>query len=262
MPHFVNIKTMDIFFVFAFGAVVGSFLNVCIYRLPADRSVVSPPSSCPSCGKRLRAAELVPVISFLLQRGRCKGCGTGISMQYPAVELLTAVLFVASFLKFGATPDLLFNTVFICLLIVLTFTDINTQIIPDQVNALAALTGLAYALYRGQFVNGLLAAILGAGFMYCVYLAGTKIYKKEAMGGGDIKLTFAAGAFFGTGMIVPVMFGSYFLAAAIILPMLLLGKKGRTDEIAFGPFIALSALIFIFFGVQIMEWYLGGRFIV
>ncbi|MDH7571339.1 MAG: prepilin peptidase, partial [Armatimonadota bacterium] len=192
----------------ALGLVVGSFLNVCIWRMPHDLSVVNPPSHCPACKTRLRARDLVPVLSFLLQRGRCRYCGARISWRYAVVESVTAAAFLLLFLVHGASPALFFDAVLVAALIAIFAIDLEHYIIPHELNWACILSGLAREGWGVLTTGGLAhpvripvpgggalpvpASVFGALFGAAVFLAigflGTKLFKKEAMGGGDLRL--------------------------------------------------------------------------
>ncbi len=242
---------------FVAGLVFGSFLNVCIFRLPRGESIAFPPSQCVKCGNRLGVLELFPVISFILLKGKCAHCGEKISIKYPLVELLTGLIFVALFLKFGFSASLAFFLVIGSLLILIIFTDLETQIIPDSANVIFVVTGLLYGIYRGSFCDSLAGVLGGFFIMYGIFRLGTAVYKKEAMGGGDIKLATGFGALFGLQDLILALFLSFIIGAVIAVFYLVYNNKGRHQEIPFGPSMALAAFIVIFFGKALWRWYLG-----
>jgi len=184
-------------FAFIFGAAVGSFLNVCIFRLPERQSIIKPGSHCPNCLKPLRFYDNIPFISFLLLRGKCRDCGEKISWRYPGVEFLTAVLAAMLFLKFGLTVKFFVFFLFISVLIVITFIDLDHQIIPD----ILTLPGIplfflaAVFLVKVPWLDALLGLIIGGGTLLVIALAYEFISKREGMGGGDIKLLAMIGGF-------------------------------------------------------------------
>lgn len=253
-------------FIFIFGLIIGSFLNVCILRLPEGRSIVVGSSSCMSCNTRLTFLDLVPLLSYIFLRGKCRHCGQKISPIYPIVESLTAVLFILLFIEFGLTYKLIVYMAVAAVLIVLSFIDFRHMIIPNGlIIALIVIGGI-------QLVTAILtgpAGIFGVWSDYVIgFFAGgvplllialfcTFLLKKEAFGGGDIKLMAAAGLIIGwrltiTSYIIGIIIGA--IAGVILLAT---GKKKRGDEIPFGPALALGILISIFFGNALINWYVG-----
>ena len=240
------------------GLLVGSFLNVCIYRIPKGKSVIFPPSACPGCDKRLGPLELVPVLSYIFLRGKCRSCGVRISFRYAAVEMLTALLFWLCFWRFGLTPEMGFSIVFTSLLLIAVFIDIDTMELPDGISLACAAVGLIYGItVKNSLLFSLLGATAGFWLMYIIYKAGSAIYKKEAMGGGDIKLVAATGTFLGWQGTLFSVYLAFFLAFIILLPALLTGIKKRQDSVPFGPALAVGAMIVLFWGSIIWNWYAG-----
>jgi len=246
--------------IFVLGLCIGSFLNVCIYRMPENRSVVTPPSACPDCGHRLRWWENIPVLSYLLLKGKCSGCGTTISIQYPLVELLTAILGLALWFKFRLSTQFFIMFAFSCSLIVVTFIDLAHRIIPDMIS----IPGIAAGVLASYFLPGMdiwdsiLGALAGGGMLYLVTWGYYLVTKKIGMGGGDIKLLAMIGAFLGWQAIPFVVFFSAVIGSVIGIAYILISSKGRDFQIPFGPFLALAAEIQILFGERILEFYLSG----
>jgi leader peptidase (prepilin peptidase)/N-methyltransferase len=255
-------------FVFVFGLLIGSFLNVCIYRLPGGRSIVSPPSSCPACGSPVRFYDNIPVVSYLVLRGRCRSCGARISPQYPFVEFLNGILYVAVVLRFGMEEPLvtLMYFVFVSALTVIFFIDMKHQIIPNSITLPGIPLGIVLGalLFPDPFARsdalGVRAAVTGAvaggGAFYLIAVAGKVMLKKDAMGGGDIKMMTMVGGVIGwKGVIVTTFIGSLL---GSVTGILLIALKGRQwgARIAFGPFLALGALVTLFFGEEIMAAWL------
>lgn len=237
---------------FIYGLFIGSFLNVCIYRLPAGESIVTPPSHCPNCGRRLGARELLPVVSFLWQRGRCRGCGSAIAWRYTLVELATAMLFAVLAWHFG-WPDILWQAAFYAVLVVVFFIDLDHQLIPDQlVLLLLGITVLVLSLGRGvPWGSALIGGLVG----FCLFLL-LAVLSNGGMGGGDIKLVAVLGLWFGWQQLLLLMFLA-FLGGGLVGGMLLVLKlKSRKDGIAFGPFLVLAAFIVSLWGNQLITWYL------
>ena len=242
------------------GACVGSFLNVCVYRWPADKSVVSPPSSCPACGARIRWYDNVPVLGWLWLRGRCRSCGTRISVQYPLVELFTALLWVMAVWRFGFTWQALATALFFTILLGIALSDAATYIIPDQFTIGGTVLGLALSFAPGGItpLRSFIGAVAGFGLLWLVAVLGEWAFKKEAMGGGDIKMMAMVGAFLGPlGVMLTVFLGALF-GSLIFGPISV--KTGKL--VPFGIFLALGAAITEPFGSAMIDWYvrsfLGG----
>jgi leader peptidase (prepilin peptidase) / N-methyltransferase len=236
------------------GAAIGSFLNVCVHRWPEDRSVVSPPSSCPGCGARIRWHDNVPVLGWLLLRGRCRACGTGISVQYPLVELMTASLWVAAVARFGLSWQALATALFFTILLGIALTDARTYIIPDEFTLGGLGIGLALSFAPGGItpVQSLAGAALGFGLLWLVAVVGEWMFKKPAMGGGDIKMMAMVGAFLGPIGVVLTIFLGALIGSLIFGPISL-----RTGKLVpFGIFLALGAAITEPWGDAITQWYL------
>jgi len=258
--------------VFIFGAVLGSFLNVCIHRMPKSESVVWPRSHCPKCLKRIPGYDNIPFISFILLRGRCRFCRQKISLRYPLVELITALLFVAFFMRYGLSFNFFFYVVLACSLIIATFIDIPHRIIPDEVSVGGMLVGFILSSIRGvnldpisfsfkPMVGSLLGIIIGGGAIYLTGWLFDIIYFKllknppingetESMGGGDVKLLAMIGAFLGWPRALLTFFIAPFFGALFGI-ITLITKKDHT--IPYGPFLSLAALISIFWSDKILH---------
>lgn len=248
-----------IFTVFAFGACIGSFLNVCIYRLPLKISVVTPPSSCPVCKEPIKFYDNVPIISYLILRGKCRKCGTTISAKYPAIEFLTGMMAVATWVYFDISGSAIVYFIFISSLIVITFIDIEYKIIPNVIT----LPGIPIALLAASFIlpemtplKAIIGILAGGGSLYAVALIYAFLTGKEGMGGGDIKLLAMIGALTGIkGVILTVLLSSISGTIAGIGTMILQRKKDLKLAIPFGPFLSIGAIIHLFFGDQLINWY-------
>lgn len=235
------------------GAAVGSFLNVCIYRWPEGLSVVRPPSRCPACETPIKWYDNVPILGWMWLRGRCRACGVRISVQYPAIEAATALLWVAAALRFGWSWQTLSTAIFFTLLLGIALTDARTYIIPDEFTWGGLAIGLALSFAPGgiTWLNALLGAALGFGLLYAVAVAGEWVFKKPAMGGGDIKMMAMVGAFLGpSGVLLTVFLGALF-GTLIFGPISIKTKK----LVPFGIFLALGAAIAEPWGAAITEWY-------
>lgn len=234
--------------VFVLGAVLGSFLNVCIYRLPREESVVFPTSHCPQCGKNILPFDNIPIISWLILRGKCRSCGKKIPAHYPLVELLTAVLILPLYQKFGLTSELFFSAVFVSVLIVGFFTDLFEQIIPDEIVIVGLIAGFSRALLNGSFFDSLFGAAAGFAVFFVIEKLAKIIFKKEGLGFGDVKLAAMLGAFLGTAGFWNTFLLSYFLGAIVSLSLLFFKIKKMGEYIPFGPFLILGAAATFVFG--------------
>jgi leader peptidase (prepilin peptidase)/N-methyltransferase len=247
----------------AVGAATGSFLNVVIHRLPQRQSVVAPRSHCTTCQRIIPWYDNIPVLSWFVLRGRCRQCGEPFSFRYPMVELLTAVLLLALLAKFGLSLGLLFAFYFACSLLVVTYIDLDHRIIPDRVTLPAIAVGLLLALVApaavrvGAVQSWALGTLVGGGVLWLVAWGYERATGREGMGGGDIKLLAMIGAFLGwQGVLVTLLLASFIGSAIGIAWMLARGADTKL-AIPFGPFLALGALVALFWGEQIVAWYVG-----
>lgn len=240
---------------FAVGAIVGSFLNVCASRLPKGRSLWMPGSACPACASPIRWYDNIPVLSFLLLRGRCRDCAGRIAWRYPIVEMTTALLFAGAYLRIGWRADLVLALLFLCVLVVITAIDIEHQLIPDRVTLPGIVAGFAgsVATGRGSWSEPLVGILLGGGVFFVIILL-----SGGGMGGGDMKLGAMIGAFLGWKLLLPALFLAVFLGGVVAAALLAAGRKGRKDPIPFGPFLAFGAAVSLFWGGGIVQWYLSG----
>lgn len=252
-------------FVFVMGTIVGSFLNVCIYRLQRSESIVSPGSHCPACNKPILWHDNIPVMSYLFLAGKCRFCKKPISPRYILVELLTGFVFAALFAAFGLSPKFGAYLLLVSGLIVVTFIDLDTRTIPDHVTfpgiaigplaALAAPSIMDEASRMAAFLNSIGGVALGAAMIFGIAFFGKMIFRKEAMGEGDIFLLAMIGAFLGWKLVlltffIAPMFGA---VAGVIL------KLTRGDEtMPYGPYLSLGAVISIFFGSRILSYLFYG----
>jgi len=238
------------------GAVVGSFLNVCIYRIPSGSSIALPASHCPACGDPIKFYDNIPIISYLILRGKCRHCNERISPIYPAVELLTAIMSVLLFRRYGLSLGYLFSFLFTCALIVITFIDLRHQIIPDVISLPGIpLFALAAIFFMDvTFRDSLIGILAGGGFLFLVALGYQLLTKREGMGGGDIKLLAMLGGFLGwQSLWFIIMVASLIGAVAGISFMVSKGKDSRY-AIPFGPFLSIAAVAYLFWGDTVMRW--------
>ena len=266
--------------VFLFGLVVGSFLNVCIVRLPREQSIVSPRSQCPRCRTLIRWYDNIPLVSFLALRGKCRSCGLPISWRYPLVELLNGLLYLWAFAAFGLTGEAGVVMALCSALLVITFIDLDHQIIPDVITLPGMVIGLlaaplfmsalepplAFGLgrlvpsagtYLTGFVNSLVGLVLGAAPLFIIGWLWERLRKVEAMGGGDVKYMGMVGSFLGwKGAFLTIMLGA--LTGSIVGMTLIALKQHQMDRvIPFGPYLAFGTLLTLFYGADIIDWYFG-----
>jgi leader peptidase (prepilin peptidase)/N-methyltransferase len=236
-----------------FGLAFGSFLNVCILRLPHDRSLLTPPSSCPKCGHLIGWRDNIPVLSWLLLRGRCRWCQAPISGQYPLVEALVAGLWVAAALYYGLTLHALAAALFATILLGIAITDARHYIIPDEFSFGGLAIGLLLSLRLGGpgLVDALIGGAVGFGLLQVVAVVGKWMFKEEAMGGGDIKMMAMVGAFVGWRGVVLTLFGGAVLGLLIFVPFTLKQKR----LVPFGVFLAGAAALTFVFGDAVIGWY-------
>lgn len=248
---------MTVFF-FLFGLIVGSFLNVCIYRLPLDKSIIHPPSSCPECGERIRFYDNIPVISYVLLLGKCRHCRKSVSLVYPVVESITGLLSLALFVRYGLSPKYFLLFAFSASLVVISFIDLHYQIIPNVISLPGIVFGLVASFLGFSMVvwlDSLIGVIAGGGFFFLVSFFFQRIRGKEGLGGGDIKLLAMIGAWIGGGSLLFVVFISSVAGTLIGGGSLLFAGQKIGGRIPYGPFLVLGALIFLFFGTDIMSLY-------
>ncbi len=245
--------------VFMFGLIVGSFLNVCIYRLPHSKSIVYPGSQCPQCGRDIRFYDNIPVLSFIILKGKCRYCRSAISLRYPFVELVSGLMATAVFLKYGPTLESLIFYILIAALLVITFIDIDHQIIPDVIT----LPGIILFFLASFFLpavswkESLLGILLGGFSLYAVAWGYELLMKKDGMGGGDIKLLAMMGAAIGWKGVLFTIFISSLVGSIIGLVIMAFSKKDLKLAIPFGPFLSIGAILFVFFGPELIAWYFG-----
>ncbi|HKV28952.1 MAG TPA: prepilin peptidase [Candidatus Acidoferrales bacterium] len=265
-------------FVFVLGVIIGSFLNVCISRLPQGKSVVRPTSRCPKCGKSIKPYDNIPMLSYFFLAGKCRACKMRISPVYPAVELLTGLLFLACYAVFGNSAETIKWAAFSAILIVLIFTDWRERLLPDTVN----FTGLAIGLIASffvrsddgtalwianrlfefppprpviSFVDALIGAAVGGGLLWLVGEGYFRLRGREGMGLGDVKMMLMAGAFLGLRRTILTILAGSVLGAILGAILILSSRKGSEYELPFGTFLGVAALLVVFFGTPVVTWY-------
>lgn len=263
-----------------FGLIVGSFLNVCIARIPLESSIISPSSHCPRCKTPIRWYDNIPLVSFALLRGRCRTCGQRISWRYPLVELLNGLLFILTISEFGFTGEAVLVMALCSSLVVIAFIDLDHQIIPDVITYPGMALGLVVApffmttlagplpFWLGavlpplgwnvtSFLNAFIGLVLGGAPLYLIGYLWEKLRKIEAMGGGDVKFMAMVGSFLGwKGAFLTIMLGA--LSGSVVGVALIVLKKHQAEQvIPFGPFLVFGTLLTLFMGNEIISWYLG-----
>lgn len=252
---------------FVFGAIVGSFLNVCIVRIPKGDSIVDPPSRCPACNTAIRFYDNIPLISYLVLGGRCRSCGARISPRYLFVELLMACLAAALYYQFGFSLSFMVSFIFVAALIVISFIDLDVRIVPDVISLPGIVAGLLFSVVARYLVSdpselipsplsALIGVLVGGGFLLALAWAYEAFTGVEGMGGGDVKLLAMIGAFLGwTAIPFTLFFAS--LTGSIIGLGFMIGKGvGRRFALPFAPFLCLGALLYLFFGNELISLYL------
>ncbi len=238
---------------------MGSFYNVCIYRIPAGRSIITPPSHCGNCLHRLAPLDLIPVISWVALRRKCRYCGAPIAWRYPLVELLTGILFAALYLIHGLAWRLPFDLVFVSLMILTAFIDIDHRIIPDRFILIGFALG-AVSLFLQDAVSwrsALAGGAIGGGFLLLGDLAGRVFFRKEGMGFGDVKLMAMAGFYLGIRQTAVSLLAAIWVAAAAGIILLRIRNDKSDHYMPFGPFIALGSVFSVFWGNELSAWYLS-----
>lgn len=243
---------------FFLGAIVGSFLNVVILRLPQENSsIVFPASHCPSCKTPLCWYENIPIVSYVFLRGKCSHCKTEISLQYPVVELLMALLSCAVFHRFGLTFTASGYFLFCAALLAIIWVDIYHQIIPDRISLPGIALGFLFSFFNANVTwqSSLLGILAGGGILYAIALLYYILRKQQGMGGGDIKLLAMIGAFLGWQSLLFVIFFSSLTGTIVGVAAMVKQKKGGATRIPFGPFLSIAALVYLFFDQQIFYYF-------
>jgi leader peptidase (prepilin peptidase)/N-methyltransferase len=265
-------------FAFVLGLIIGSFLNVCIIRIPEQKSIVMPASACPKCGAAIRPYDNIPVLSWVMLGGKCRACKTKISGMYPLVELLTSLLFLGCYSAFGLTVEALKWATFSALMIVLVFTDLRERILPDVVNYTGFALGLALSLASKpldgtalwianrafefpppapvvSLIDALLGAALGSSLLWLVSEAYFRLRGREGMGLGDVKMMLLVGAFLGVKRTLLTIFAGSLLGSVLGIAFMVARRKESNYELPFGTFLGMAALLVVFFGTPLVNWY-------
>ena len=249
---------MDIYYgilAFIFGTIIGSFLNVCIYRIPKGESILYPPSHCMNCNKKIKAYDMIPVISYIILRGRCRYCGKKIHLRYPVLEFITGLLYVLIYINFGVGIELIKYMVFISIMIVIGMIDFHTTDVYLKTTGTGIIAGIIFLViyfYIGLPIKTYVYGGVSAG----VFIALIILITKGGMGWGDVEIALICGLFLGFKYTMLMLFLAFIIGAVIGLVLILLGKKSRKDYIPFGPFIVIASFITVFLGQSILNWYL------
>mgnify|MGYP001092499501 CR=1 FL=1 len=277
MPLFLLFYTL-------IGLVIGSFLNVCIVRLPRHQSVILPGSRCPHCGSRIRPYDNIPVLSYLWLRGKCRSCGLRISLQYPAVELLTGLAFLLCASSWGPAAPAFLNSLFLSGLIVLGFIDYQHQTLPNRVTLPGAVAGFLFSSFQARaffedpltcglasllsqenpdsilpYAGSALGALIGAGFLFVVAFAYQVLRKRQGLGMGDVKMLAMVGSFLGWRPALLTIFVASLLGSILGVFLILFRGKNLQSRLAFGTFLGTAAALILFFGLPLIRWYAALR---
>ncbi|MBC2579943.1 A24 family peptidase [Clostridium sp. DJ247] len=241
--------------IFILGTIIGSFLNVCIYRIPREQSIAYPSSHCTSCNNEIKWYDLFPIVSYIFLKGKCRYCGEKVSIRYPIIEFITGLIYLMLYIKYGITISLIKYIVFISILIVIGMIDFDTTDVyfnTTVTGAVAAVIFLAIYFYMGLPIKSYIyGGVLGGGILSLIALI-----TKGGMGWGDVEICLVCGLFLGLKLTAVMLFLSFIIGSVIGVILILLGKKSRKDYIPFGPSIVIAAVGVVFFGQSILNWYL------
>lgn len=255
---------MIVFLVFIFGTIIGSFLNVCIYRIPLGRSIVRPGSSCCNCGKLIQWFDNIPLLSYLILKGKCRHCSAAISFRYFLVEMITALSGVGLLLHFSLSVAFVVYFIYACALIIVVFVDIERREIPDEISIPGIFVGILLMMLVNygsprmlldSALNSILGAIVGWGSMFLLAVVGELIFRKEALGGGDMKLMAMIGAFLGWKLVLLTFFISPLLGTVAGIVVMIRHKE---NVIAYGPYLALGSIVCLLYGEKILSYIFFG----
>lgn len=240
------------------GLAIGSFLNVCIHRIPRGESLNHPPSRCPHCGQGLRWFDNVPVFGYLWLRGRCRACRAPISIRYPIVEIVTMALFLVHYAVFGWTPLLAVRLLFACAMVVLFAIDLEHHLLPNVITLPGIVAGLLFSVVLPPgIVNALIGVVVGGGVLWAIGEAYYRYSGQEGMGGGDVKMLAMIGAFLGWKLVILTLVLSSVAGSVIGMALIATRRGGLKYELPYGTFLALAALAASLVGEQIVAWYVG-----
>ena len=241
-----------------FGLLIGSFLNVCIYRLPRDQSIVWPASRCTTCGRELAWYENIPVFSYLVLRGRCRSCGERISPMYPVIEIATALIFAGALAWYGWTPLFAVRLLFACAMLVLFVIDLQHQILPNEITLPGIGIGLAASVFLEPGLRqALIGAVAGGGTLWLVRWVYERLRHQEGLGFGDVKMLAMIGAFLGWPLMLLTLVLGSFLGSVVGLSLIASGRGDLGSKLPFGTFLALAAVVSALVGPDLLAWYVG-----
>ena len=255
---FPGVSGISLAFAACLGAVVGSFLNVCIHRLPRKTSIVWPGSACPSCKRRLEWYENVPILSYVLLRGRCRTCRTPLTIRYPVVELLTAVMFALAWWAYGPGILLVSRLVFGCALVALFAIDLEHYILPDVITLPGIVVGFAFSFFTEPgWISSLIGIVAGGGFLWAVAEGYYRVRHEEGMGFGDVKMLAMIGAFLGWKLTLLSVIMASLTGSIVGVGLIASGRGTMKYALPFGTFLAIGAAVGATAGPSILAWYLG-----
>ncbi len=243
-----------------FGLVIGSFLNVCIYRLPLGQSIVWPASRCTTCGRQLSWYENIPVLSYAVLRGRCRTCGERISLMYPVIEALTAVMFAATYAVFGLSWLLPIRLAFGCAMLVLLVIDLRHRILPNEITLGGIVVGLAASFVSPDspgWQDALIGAVAGGGFLWLLSWGYRAVRHHEGLGFGDVKMLAMIGAFLGWKLMLLTLASASILGSLVAVVLMVGGRAGLQSRLPLGTFLGVTAILSSLFGEPVVEWYLS-----
>lgn len=266
----------------ALGLIIGSFLNVCIYRIPLGKSVVRPRSGCPHCGSQIPFYDNVPVLSYILLRGKCRFCHAAISIQYPFVELMTGAFFLVCAVRWQFTPPTYVNSLFLALIIILIFTDYHHRILPNVITLPGTVAGILLCSFQNldfyrdilsvrlailfkypsaqtmlPWIGSIAGAVVGGGMLLVVGLGYQKLRKRQGLGMGDVKMMFMVGAFLGWRLTFLTIFAGSFLGLLTGIYLMIFHKQNLQTKMPFGVFLGIGAGLALFYGLPFLTWYMG-----
>jgi leader peptidase (prepilin peptidase)/N-methyltransferase len=252
-----SVSTFDQVFVFVLGCILGSFYNVVIHRLPNKLSLVSPGSTCPGCGSSIAPYDNIPILSYIFLGGKCRRCKARISVRYPLVEALAGFFALLLFRRYGLHPQFGIEFVFLSLLLIIAFIDLDTCLIPDILSLSGVVLGFLFSFFtpRLSWTDSLLGIVLGAGIIYLIAAVFWIVRRKEGMGGGDVKLLGMIGAFAGWPGVLFTILVSSVSGTIIAIPLMWRSGKSLGSQIPYGPFLAFGAIMYIFVGRLFFHWY-------
>lgn len=247
---------MQIFFVLLYGLIIGSFLNVCIYRIPRNESISFPPSHCTNCKNRIKWYDLIPIISYIFLKGKCRYCKEKISIRYPLIELITGAIFLALYIEYGLNIYFFKFALLSCFLIVIGMIDLDTSDVYLKTTALGIAVGILFLIYEYFMHYSILTYIYG-GLLGGGIIAAIILITKGGMGWGDFEICLMSGLFLGFKLTIVMLFFSFVLGGVIGIILMILKVKSRKDYIPFGPFISIASLLTVLCGEKIISWYMN-----